>query len=58
MKRLRVEFGSKALDAVRIDADPPRREGLPGFKIFEVSLGHIGCLSGLRRHAVSGTRYK
>src|SRR5688572_3877473 len=40
MKRLRIEFGSKALDARRIDVDAPGRKGLPRFKIFQVSLRH------------------
>ena len=55
MKRLGIELGGKALEALRIDVDPPGPEGLPRFKIFQVSLGHMGCLSGRRRHAVSGT---
>lgn len=46
MKRLRIEFGSKALDARRIDVDAPGPERLPRFKVFQVSLGHCGCLWG------------
>src|SRR5687767_13467260 len=42
MKRLRVEFGGKALDAVRIDADAPGAEGLSRCEIFQVALGHSG----------------
>ena len=56
MKRLRIELGGKAFDALSIDADAPGPEGLPRFKIFQVALGHIDCLWRLRRHAVSGTR--
>jgi hypothetical protein len=44
MKGLRIEFGGKALDAVRIDADAPRPEGLSCLNIFQVSLGHLGYL--------------
>ena len=46
MKRLRIEFGSKTLDAIRIDADAPRAEGLSRCKIFEVALGYTGLSSG------------
>src|SRR5687767_13838677 len=42
MKRLRVEFGGKALDAVRIDTDAPGAEGLSRCEIFQVALGHGG----------------
>jgi hypothetical protein len=40
MKRLRIEFSGKALDAVRIDADAPRSEGLSRLKVLQVPLCH------------------
>ena len=35
MKRLRIEFGGKALDALRIDADTSGAESLPRFHAFQ-----------------------
>jgi hypothetical protein len=55
MTRLRIEFGSKALDALRIDVDAPGPEGLPRFEIFQVSLGHFGCLWADSASRSSGT---
>jgi hypothetical protein len=40
VKRLRIEFRGKALDAVRIDADAPGSEGLSRVKVLQVRLGH------------------
>src|SRR4029078_8825125 len=40
MKRLRIEFSGKALDAVRIDADAPGSEGLSRSKGLHVLLFH------------------
>ena len=40
MKWLRIEFGGKALDAVRIDADAPGHEGVCRVKVLQVPLGH------------------
>jgi len=44
MERLRIKFGGKALDAVRIDTDTLGLKGLSSFKIFQVSFLHIACL--------------
>jgi hypothetical protein len=54
MKWLWIEFGGKALDAVRIDADASGRERLSRVKVLQVSVGHNRLRSWLLYQIDSG----
>lgn len=57
MKRLRVEFGGKAFNALSVDASSAGTELLSRRKIFQVSLGHIGYLPGEQRSNATPNGY-
>src|SRR5271166_4244120 len=44
MEWLRIEFGGKGFDPVRLDAHCPGAKGLAHAEIVEVALGHLGVL--------------